>query len=746
MTYTYKLARRLARMRRGPSLLLPFLAACAAGEPTGITSPTDTPENQPSATASTDGPVAVSPRKVTLERGQHIVFRAFTSLTPGSSQVTSIEWTATGGTIASDGSYTPAATGTFSVIGKRKGNPKNPSDTATVDVVPPQSTLVGVRITPATAMVAGGMQQQFTAVGLQSDATQVPIGVTWTATGGAIDAGGLFTAGTAPGSYMVIASHATGFADTAAVTVPGATLTSITLSPSTVSLNAGQTQQFSVTGTLSDGSTAAVPVAYDATGGIISAAGTYTAGTTAGTFSIIATAPDGHADTSSVAIASAPTPPAPAFSSVTAVRTSGTPATVSWQTTLVGVTQFELQKAPKTTTLSWTTYNYPTGTARSQVVTLAVATSSYCFRLRGSKPTVSAWSDVVCVDPTTAPAPTLSSITMTPATVSISTGGTQQFSVSGKMSDGSTATVAPTYSATGGTISAAGLYTAGSSTGSFRVIATAQGKADTSAVTISAPSTGGSLWWSADFESGAWPSGTTFEQCGQRIKVYSNGSKPSGAPAAARRGSHFVGYTVLESDVSPCTPTGNPRASGYREKIFHPGDEVWESFSVYIPNGFPSIPHFMMLQEDYGAPFNSPPPNGVWLQNFDGTGNKFYITGNYDAATKTNVRVWSTKIVTGVWHDFMVHKRFATDKSGWLEVWFDGQQVVFDNGSTRLTGQQTMLSGATSANFSMMQYRSAGMFPVSQYPNGLTIYFDELRVGTSRSSVELTSSLLASMP
>jgi hypothetical protein len=110
------------------------------------------------------------------------------------------------------------------------------------------------------------------------------------------------------------------------------------------------------------------------------------------------------------------------------------------------------------------------------------------------------------------------------------------------------------------------------------------------------------------------------------------------------------------------------------------------------------------------------------------------------------VRVWSTKIVTGVWHDFMVHKRFATDKSGWLEVWFDGQQVTFSNGSTRLSNQQTMLTGATSANFSMMQYRSASMFPVSQYPNGLSIYFDELQVGTSRSSVELTSSLLASMP
>jgi hypothetical protein len=54
------------------------------------------------------------------------------------------------------------------------------------------------------------------------------------------------------------------------------------------------------------------------------------------------------------------------------------------------------------------------------------------------------------------------------------------------MSDGSTVTPAVTYAATGGTISAGGLYTAGTTAGTFRVIATQQGGslADTAAVTI----------------------------------------------------------------------------------------------------------------------------------------------------------------------------------------------------------------------------------------------------------------------
>ncbi len=69
-------------------------------------------------------------------------------------------------------------------------------------------------------------------------------------------------------------------------------------------------------------------------------------------------------------------------------------------------------------------------------------------------------------------------------------GGTQQFSVSGKMSDGSTTSVTATYSATGGTITTSGLYTAGMTAGTYRVIATATGGtlADTSTVTVTAAS------------------------------------------------------------------------------------------------------------------------------------------------------------------------------------------------------------------------------------------------------------------
>jgi len=251
------------------------------------------------------------------------------------------------------------------------------------------------------------------------------------------------------------------------------------------------------------------------------------------------------------------------------------------------------------------------------------------------------------------------------------------------------------------------------------------------------PPPSGTLLYNADFENGAWPSGTTFEQCASgRIKVYSSTTKPPGAPAP-RRGTHAVAFTVLDTDVDPCTPTGNPRASAYKQGLLKPGQEVWEAWSLFVPSGFPSVPYFMMFQEDYGYPFHSTPPNGFYLQNFDGTGNRFFVTGDYDPVAKTAVRVWDAPVAYGVWHDWLVHRKLALDTSGFLEVWLDGQAVTFDNNSTHLGGQHTMLAGATSANFGVIHYRKAGMFPVANYPNGLTLYFDEVRAGTTRDVVEI---------
>jgi hypothetical protein len=93
---------------------------------------------------------------------------------------------------------------------------------------------------------------------------------------------------------------------------------------------------------------------------------------------------------------------------------------------------------------------------------------------------------------------------LTPPSAMMSAGGTQQFSAAGKWSDGSTTPLAVTWSASGGPITNAGLYTAGQTAGLFQVTAAhSSGISGVASVTITAPPPPGSACAVAGGSSGA---------------------------------------------------------------------------------------------------------------------------------------------------------------------------------------------------------------------------------------------------
>jgi len=102
-------------------------------------------------------------------------------------------------------------------------------------------------------------------------------------------------------------------------------------------------------------------------------------------------------------------------------------------------------------------------------------------------------ADTATVTITVAGPPVLAQVVLVPSSVSLLVGGAQQFSAFGRMSNGDSTAVAATFTATGGTISAAGLYTAGATAGTYRVIATdaSASFADTATVFIAANTGGG---------------------------------------------------------------------------------------------------------------------------------------------------------------------------------------------------------------------------------------------------------------
>ncbi|MBP2648474.1 MAG: hypothetical protein H6Q77_2098 [Gemmatimonadetes bacterium] len=157
---------------------------------------------------------------------------------------------------------------------------------------PPEPNLSSIELSPASATLQVAATQQFTATGHFSDGSSAAVTVSWTATGGTVSASGLFTAGPVPGTFEVVATGQGGsVSGAAAVTVTAAppVLTSVTVSPATVSLAPTAKQQFTATGHYSGGGTGSVTVNWTATGGTINSSGLYTAGPADGAYQVTAT-------------------------------------------------------------------------------------------------------------------------------------------------------------------------------------------------------------------------------------------------------------------------------------------------------------------------------------------------------------------------------------------------------------------------------------------------------------------------
>ena len=122
-----------------------------------------------------------------------------------------MNWQATGGTINLNGDYTAGSTlGSYRVIGTLPGTALK--DTAVVTITQPAATLTKVILNPSTASLATGSTSQFAVTSLWSDGTTTAPAVTWSATGGTVSAGGLYTAGSVGGTYRVIARASNGVA------------------------------------------------------------------------------------------------------------------------------------------------------------------------------------------------------------------------------------------------------------------------------------------------------------------------------------------------------------------------------------------------------------------------------------------------------------------------------------------------------------------------------------------------------
>jgi hypothetical protein len=249
-------------------------------------------------------------------------------------------------------------------------------------------------------------------------------------------------------------------------------VSSVTISPSTVSAIVGSTLPFSAT---VQGTTTNTVVTWTAARGTITAAGVYTAPSTTGTDTVTATS---VADTTKSASAAITVIAAPANPVVTAVTIS--PASAS---ALTGATiQFSATVSGTDTNKS-VTWSAALGTITAAgLYTASASAGTDTVTATSVADTTKSASASVTVS-----APVVNSVKISPATASVITRGTAQFSatVAGTVTNKSV-----TWAAQLGTINSSGQYTAPSTPGTDTVTATSVAdttKSGTATVTVSTP-------------------------------------------------------------------------------------------------------------------------------------------------------------------------------------------------------------------------------------------------------------------
>jgi uncharacterized protein YjdB len=207
-------------------------------------------------TTPTISDIFVSPDGLTEPIGISQQYTATADYSDGSSSDLSsgITWVSSApavATVDSSGVVTSVGAGTTTI----SATVGSFSDSSTLTVVP--AHLQSITVTPSTAKLSAGTLLQFTATGNFDDGSTQPLtSLTWSSSAQnllTIDVNGVAT-GVIAGSATVTATSGT-ISGTASVTVTNATISSIAVTPANSTMPIGAMKQFTAVATLSDSTT-----------------------------------------------------------------------------------------------------------------------------------------------------------------------------------------------------------------------------------------------------------------------------------------------------------------------------------------------------------------------------------------------------------------------------------------------------------------------------------------------------------
>jgi hypothetical protein len=204
--------------------------------------------------------ITMTPPTAALAPGSSVGIAAYGTFTDGTVEWISplCTWTSSSNTVATvspNGLVSGQSAGVVTITAQ------DGSITGTASVLVESAALASIQINPSTKTIPAGYSAPFSAVGnfANGDTQNLTTFVNWTSSSSSIAtiSNAVSTAGTATGiqpGNTTISALFSGVVGHATLTVSNATLTSITVTPSTASIAVGSNQSFTAMGNFSDGS------------------------------------------------------------------------------------------------------------------------------------------------------------------------------------------------------------------------------------------------------------------------------------------------------------------------------------------------------------------------------------------------------------------------------------------------------------------------------------------------------------
>jgi len=213
-----------------------------------------------------------------------------------------------------------------------------------------------------------------------------------------------------------------------------------------------------------------------------------------------------------------------------------------------------------------------------------------------------------------------------------------------------------------------------------------------------------SVLWRGDFESNDLTQWTSIDGLASRLTIVSS---------PVRQGSHSLRVELRSGDFAS---NGN-RNELVRDVPETEGMDRYYAWSTLFDANYPIQSKWQVFTQWHHSGCCGSPP-----LEFDVNGQTLGLERNPPNNSGT-IELWSTPLVRGVWHDFVLHVIWSSNPDlGFIELWYDGQKVIAGKAF------QTLFPG-------MVNYLKQGLYRDSSISQVGIVYHDGMTMGTTLGDV-----------